>query len=125
MTCSLQICCIRSVFACARNTPEHTFRYRCSTSRTCAAEDVDADNRIQCSEIRSLLGEHGEAPLEAEELEELLLLADPGGTGYCDVATFRALPCWQLPAVDAQGNPRSQVRPRALPGTRPAGPPSI
>eukprot|EP00908_Phaeocystis_cordata_P002027 Transcript_12178.p1 GENE.Transcript_12178~~Transcript_12178.p1 ORF type:complete len:300 (-),score=57.51 Transcript_12178:415-1206(-) len=86
---------------------------------------VDADNRIQCSEIRSLLGEHGEAPLEAEELEELLLLADPGGTGYCDVATFRALPCWQLPAVDAQGNPRSQVRPRALPGTRPAGPPSI
>ena len=33
------------------------------------------------------------------ELDELLRLADPEGTGYCTLDHFRDLPCWQLPDV--------------------------
>jgi len=47
----------------------------------------------------------GEAPLSDDELDELLRLADPEGTGFCTLEHFRDLPCWKLPINDAEEKP--------------------
>jgi len=62
--------------------------------------EVDMRGRIECSEIRSLLCTFGEAPLSEVELDELLRLADPDGTGYCTLETFQGLPCWKLEEIE-------------------------
>jgi calmodulin len=64
----------------------------------------DESGRVPCVEIRTMLGGYGEQPLEPDELEELLRLADPGGTGYCTVEALRSLPCWRLP-IPADSGP--------------------
>ena len=64
----------------------------------------DESGRVPCVDIRTMLGAYGEQPLEPDELEELLRLADPGGTGYCTVEALRSLPCWRLP-IPADSGP--------------------
>lgn len=53
----------------------------------------------------TLLCTLGEAPLSDDELDELLRLADPEGTGFCTLEHFRDLPCWKLPINDAEEKP--------------------
>ena len=64
----------------------------------------DESGRVPCVEIRTMLGGFGEQPLGPDELEELLRLVDPGGTGYCTVEALRSLPCWRLP-IPADSGP--------------------
>jgi len=64
--------------------------------------EVDMRGRIECSQIRTLLCTLGEAPLSDDELDELLRLADPEGTGFCTLEHFRDLPCWKLPINDTE-----------------------
>ena len=64
----------------------------------------DESGRVPCVDIRTMLGAYGEQPLKPDELEELLRLADPGGTGYCTVEALRSLPCWRLP-IPADSGP--------------------
>ena len=54
------------------------------------------------SRAGTLLCTLGEAPLTDEELDELLRLADPDGTGFCTLDKFRSLPCWKLPDMPAE-----------------------
>lgn len=53
----------------------------------------------------TLLCTLGEAPLSDDELDELLRMADPEGTGYCTLDDFRELPCWKLPIEGDEDKP--------------------
>jgi hypothetical protein len=57
------------------------------------------DGMLDVAKMRELLTTLGEAPLDQKEMDQIIALADPKGSGRVSVETFRNLPCWQAPSL--------------------------
>lgn len=59
----------------------------------------DEDDLLDVNRMREYLTTIGEAPLDASEVDQIVAMADPKGTGRMTTETFRTLPCWQPPPM--------------------------
>ena len=57
------------------------------------------EGMLDVAKMRELLTTLGEAPLDQKEMDQIIALADPKGSGRVSVETFRNLPCWQAPSL--------------------------
>jgi len=65
------------------------------------ADDSDpSGTMLSTQKMRELLGNHGDIKLKVDELDDLIKMADPTGSGRVSSQAFKALPCWQPPPID-------------------------
>jgi len=72
-------------------------------------------NTLSVQKIRELLGSQGEKPLDQAEMDALIALADPRGTGRVPVEDFLALDCWVPPPLTEAMLKESRPDPRPVP----------
>lgn len=55
------------------------------------------ESMLDVAKMRELLTTLGESPLSQKDMDQIVALADPKGSGRVSLETFRSLPCWQVP----------------------------
>ena len=62
--------------------------------------DVDENGRLSVEEVRAMfMYDCGTDGLKLGDVDELVRLADPDGSGWVTVEEFVNMPCWQLPPM--------------------------
>jgi hypothetical protein len=57
------------------------------------------ESMLDIAKMRELLTTLGESPLDQKEMDQIVALADPKGSGRVSLETFRSMPCWQVPSL--------------------------